>query len=303
MKVSIIGIGKVGQSIGYALTLFEACTELVLVNRTHDKAVAEALDLTHAASLGPGRITIRAGRAEDTAGSDIVLLCCSVPSDPAHMENRLDIAKGNWDLFTQTVPALAEVSPDAIFVVVTNPCDVLTYHTLKLTGLPPSRVLGTGTLIDSARYRAIVARETGVHPMDIRAYILGEHGYSQFPAMSIASIGGERATRPSSQWNHFEEAVRSAYDIFNVRGYTNYAIARAASLIVKAIATDSRHTYPVTSLITGQWGVEDVCLSLPCVVGRAGIVRTLKPDLDESEIDLFRKSAAVVKDAIAGCQS
>lgn len=303
MKVSIIGIGKVGQSIGYALTLFEACSELVLVNRTHEKAIAEALDLTHAAALGQGRITIRAGRAEDTAGSDIILLCNSIPSDPVNMKNRLDLAKGNWDLFAQVVPPLVKHSPDAIFVIVSNPCDVLTYATLELTKLPPTRVFGTGTLIDSARYRSIIARETGVHPMDIRAYILGEHGDSQFPAMSIASIGGERATKPSSQWQHFEEAVRSAYDIFSVRGYTDYAIARAASLIVKAITTDSRHTYPVTSRIAGQWGVADVCLSLPCVLGREGIVRTLTPDLNDNEITQFRNSAAVVKAAITSCQS
>ncbi|MEM9414033.1 MAG: lactate dehydrogenase [Planctomycetota bacterium] len=303
MKVSITGIGKVGASIGFTLTLFEACDELVLVSRDPALAEAEALDLQHAASLGPGRMSIRAGGLPETAGSDVVVICNSVPSGPGDVTTRLELAEANWALFGDLVPQLYEQSPEAVFLVVSNPVDVLTYRALKLTGADPRRVLGTGTLIDSARYRWAIAQETGVRPADIRAYVLGEHGDSQFPAISNASIGGERADSPDSQWKLFREAAQSAYQVRSARGFTNYAIARAAGLLVHCIGKDTGHTMPVTTCIDGPYGVKDVCLSLPCVVGRGGISRVLRPDLSDEEAEAFRRSAQVVRQAIDACAS
>ena len=303
MKVSITGIGKVGASIGFVLTLFEVCDELVLVSRNIETAQAEAMDLTHAASLGPGRMTIRAGTIEDTKDSDVIVICNSIPSTPKDLSNRLELAQGNWELFGELVPALVQHNPDSVFLIVSNPVDVLTYRALKLSGADPAKVIGTGTLIDSARYRAVIARETGVRPADIRAYVLGEHGDSQFPAISVAGIGGERAQSTRSQWKLFQESAQSAYQVRSARGYTNYAIARAAALLVRCIGRDTRHTMPVTTRIDGLFGVEDVCLSLPCVIGKMGIHRILQPELNQEETQAFLASAQVVKDAVALCES
>jgi L-lactate dehydrogenase len=307
MKITVVGLGRVGASVGYALTLGGSCKEMVLVSRSPDKAQAEALDLQHTAALGGALMTIRAGRAEDAAGSDIVVLCASVPvSPPADQEApppRSALALDNWAMFGGLVPELARHAPDAIFLVVANPVDALTYRTLQLTGLDPSRVIGTGTVLDSARFRDLIARDTGIHPQDIRAYILGEHGDTQFPAVSAASIGGEFADCADSQWGLFRQAVESGYSIFKTRGYTNHAIARVVVMIVDAIADDHRHTLPVSTLIDGQFGVHDVCLSLPCVVGRAGVQRKMTPRLSEEEAELFRVSAKAVRGVIDMCEA
>lgn len=303
MKISIIGIGKVGAAVGHALTIREMCKHLVLVNRTRKTAEAEALDLSHASAFGDTLMDITAGDVADIAGSDIVVLCASVPAQDHPKWTRAELAKGNWRLYGEMLPEIVRHAPDAVYLVVANPVDVITYRTLQVTGLPPSRVIGTGTLVDSARYRKLIARETGVHPMDIRAYIIGEHGDTQVLANSIASIGGEYATSQFTNWDLFTEAAQSAYDIFHTRGYTNYGVAKAVTLLVQSIAQDACHTLPVSTLIDGAYGVSDVCLSLPCVVGEGGIQRVLHPAINEEEAELFRKSAAAVKDVIGQCEN
>jgi len=303
MKITIVGIGRVGACVGYALTLKEMCRELVLVNRNRKAAQAEALDLSHASAFGESMMDIRAGDAADAKGSDIVVLCASVPARDHPKWTRVELAKENWQLYGEMLPRIVKQAPDAIYLVVANPVDVMTYRTIQVTGLDPSRVIGTGTLVDSARYRKLIARETGVHPMDIRAYIIGEHGDSQVLCNSIASIGGEYAASQFSDWDLFAEATASAYEIFHTRGYTNYGVAKAVTLLVQSIAQDACHTLPVSTLISGEYGVEDVCLSLPCVVGERGIHRVLRPKLSETEFDLFRESAHAVRKVIDQCEA
>ncbi|MGH8624307.1 MAG: hypothetical protein ACREYC_03170 [Gammaproteobacteria bacterium] len=164
--------------------------------------------------------------------------------------------------------------------------------------MPPSRVLGTGTLIDSARFRSMLSAEVGIHPDDLRAYILGEHGPSQFPALSLAQAGGEAIEDNRGRRRMFDQAVDAGFEVFRSKGYTNDAIAMAAALIIESIAFDKRHTMPISTLIDGYLGVRDVCLSVPVVVGREGITRVLQPDLNELEIDAFRASAVTVRGAI-----
>lgn len=303
MKISIVGIGRVGACVGYALTLKELCRELVLVSRTKETAQAEALDLSHASALGVNMMDIYAGDVKDIAGSQIVVLCASVPANDHVKWSRTELAKDNWALYAEILPDIVKHAPDAVYIVVANPVDMLTYRTVKLTGLDPSRVIGTGTLVDSARYRKLIARETGVHPMDIRAYIIGEHGDSQVLANSIAAIGGEHAQSQFTDWDLFQEAVDSAYTIFHTRGYTNYGVAKAVSLLVHSITTDACHTLPVSTLLQGEYGVSDVCLSLPCVVGKGGIHRVLRPTLNQTEFDLFRESAKAVRAVIDMCEN
>jgi len=301
MKISVVGIGRVGSSVAFALTLRELCKELVLVSRSREKAQAEAMDLAHTAALGETLMTIRAGGAADVSGSDLIVLCASAPLRTGKIVSRMDLARDNWALYGELLPDLFRHAPDAIYLIVANPVDVMVYRTLMLTGADPARVIGSGTIIDSARYREVIARQTGIHPMDIRAYVFGEHGDSQFPAVSIASVAGEFADSASSQMGLFQEAVRSGYEIFHKRGYTNHAIARAVTLITRSIAGDDRHTMPVSTLVDGPFGVQDVCLSLPCVIGREGVVRVMNPRLSEDEVGLFRASADAIREAIALC--
>lgn len=301
MKISVVGIGKVGQAVCHALTLKEMCRELVLVNRTMKTARAEALDLSHASAFGESMMKIRAGEIADVRGSQIVVLAASVPARDHPKWTRTELARDNWRLYGELMPELVRHAPDAVYLVVANPVDVLTYRTIKVSGLDPSRVIGTGTLVDSARYRKLIARETGVHPMDIRAYIIGEHGDSQVLANSIASIGGESPASEFSNWDLFAEATQSAYEIFHTRGYTNYGVAKAVTLLVQSIAQDACHTLPVSTLIQGEYDVHDVCLSLPCVVGERGIHRVIRPAINAVEIDLFRQCAMSVRKVIEVC--
>jgi L-lactate dehydrogenase len=189
-------------------------------------------------------------------------------------------------------------SPGAIVINVANPLDVLTYHILQLTGLPPPRVIGTGTLIDSARFRELLGAQIGVHPVDLGVYIMGEHGDTQFAALSAATCGGELIDATPDRLAMIDQAKQSAWEVFNTKGYTNYAVAMAVQLIVQSIAEDLRFTMPVSVLIDGYCEQHDVCLSVPCVVGRAGVTMQLRPRLSDDEAEKFRRSAATVRGVI-----
>jgi L-lactate dehydrogenase len=296
MKISVIGMGKVGAAAAFSLVIRAIPHELVLVARTKEKALGDALDLQHAAAMVRSMDVI-AGDAADTAGSDIVILSLSVPQGP--ITDRLELAEPNGRLLREVVPELASLSPKAVFLVLTNPVDVCTYVTLRASGLPSGQVMGSGTLIDTARLRSLVARETGISARDIRAYVLGEHGDSQFPAMSVASVGGLRLDRGGKAMDSLvDEARHGGQRVTKQKGYTNYAVALSATLICEAIAEDARTILPVSTLIDGFQGVRDVCLSLPCVVGSGGIQRVLSVDLDAEECEQFRRSASIVREAL-----
>jgi L-lactate dehydrogenase len=296
MKISVIGTGRVGGATAFALVARGIPHELVLVGRTREKALGDAQDLLHASAfVRPMRVV--AGDAAETAGSDVVLLAVSAGDESR--ADRMAAAGANARLLREVVPPLADASPGAVFVVLTNPVDVCTYVTLRASAFPPGRVLGTGTLIDTARFRVLLSRETGINTQDIRAYILGEHGESQFPALSVASAGGVRFAPGDEAVRAFaEEARLGGHRVMEYKGYTNYAVALSAAVICGAIADDARVVLPVSTLVDGYQGVRDVCLSLPCVVGRRGVARVLSVDLDDSEAALFRRSAAVIRDAI-----
>lgn len=301
MKVSVVGVGRVGATIALALVAKGSVDQLVLANRTLERAQGEAKDLLHASAFVPRPMHITAGWIDETQDSDIVVVCASAPAD-GDVKKRGDLGVKNAALFDELIPQLAHKSPLAVLLVVSNPVDVLTYRALKLSGFAPARVMGTGTLIDSARYRSLLSAAEGIHPADIRAYILGEHGDSQFPAISLASTGGERLIDDPKNQRIFEETVRTGYEVYRTKGYTNNAIALAVAMVVESIADDLRHTMPLSVLIDGYQGVSELCLSVPVVVGRGGIVRKLNPQLSEREAEAFRHSARVVAEAIAASE-
>lgn len=297
MKISIIGVGKVGSSLAYVLSLKNFIRELVLVGRNQDSVRGDVLDLRHGQLFSETPTKIIAGRLEDTYQSDIIALCASVPT-PKEIHSRLELAKGNIELLQNLLPKLVALSPESKIVMVSNPVDVLVYYALQITGFPPNRIMGTGTLVDSARFRQLIAEEVQIHMEDIHAYILGEHGDSQFPAMSCADAGGEPLEATPKRYQMAKQAATAGLEIFRLKGYTNYTIALAAAFVVECIATDSKHTMPLSLKLDGYLGIDDVCLSLPAVVGNRGIERILHPKLNTTEEEAFRQSASVVRNVI-----
>lgn len=296
MKISVIGTGRVGGATAFALVTRGIPHELVLVGRDLDKTTGDAFDLLHASAF-VRPMTIRPGRLEDAHGSQIILIAVSAATDV--VGDRLASAGANARLLREIVPILAHGSPQAIFVVLTNPVDVCTYLTLRASGLPSHQVLGTGTLIDTGRFRALLSRRTGINANDIRAYILGEHGEGQFPALSVATAGGMRLEEGDETIRSlFEEARRGGHLVMRHKGYTNYAVAMAATLICEAIAHNTHTILPVSTLVEGFRGIEDVCLSLPCVITRRGVDRVLAIDLDDGETELLRQCATMLRRVI-----
>ena len=298
MKITLVGTGRVGSAIAFALTINPLASELLLLNRSREKAEGDALDLTHAAALVDSNMRIHAGEIADSKDSDVIIFTASVPFRYPN-QTRLEMGIDNMPILRKWMPALAEASPNAIVLMVSNPVDALAYETIRLTGFDRKRVIGTGTLVDSIRYRALLSTELKIHAQDIRAYILGEHGDTQFAASSIAMTGGERFYPSDTSRRMFEETKAMGYEVFRLKGHTSYGIAMATITILDSIAYDLRHTMPVSVLVDGYLGVEDVCLSLPAVIGREGVTRILHPTLSDDEEAAFRKSAEIVKQTLA----
>lgn len=301
MKVTIIGPGKVGMVLAYTLMLRGVAREIVLVGSDRVKAEGEALDLTHAQAFQQIPVKVRAGEIDDAAGSEVVAVCASVPM-PSGLLSRNALAQGNADLMKKLLPQVAAVAPEAKLVMVTNPVDVLTWQALELTGFPRERVMGTGTLVDSVRFRELLSAMLHIHPDDLRAYILGEHGEHQFPAMSVAQAGGERIDDTPDRRALCERAKHFGIEVFKKKGNTCYAIGQAAAYIIEAILLDEKRTVPLSVKIDGYLDVSGVCLSVPVVVGRRGVERYLHPDLNADEAAQFRAAAAAVRGVIAGLE-
>jgi L-lactate dehydrogenase len=292
MKVSIVGIGHVGSSLGVALVAQGWMDELVLVGRNREKTEGEAMDLLHASAF-TRPVDVRAGDLSDTADSDVIAICIAGASTGDVRHGATDT---NSVILQDIIPKLAKVSPNGVFLMTSNPLDTMTTLTLRLSGLPPAQVIGSGTLLDTMRLRVLLSKNCDIHPMDIRAYVLGEHGDSQFAALSSASSGGARLPiKPKLLKKYADETVRAGYEIFRKKGYTNHGVAFAAARIINAIALDTHEVMPVSTLVTGDHGVRDVCLSLPAVIGRGGVLKTLKVELTAKEQQAFRNSAKVVK--------
>ncbi|WP_367874032.1 malate dehydrogenase [Luteolibacter sp. Populi] len=298
MKVTIVGPGNVGMVLAYTLMLRGAAREIVLVGANRTKAEGEAMDLMHAQAFLQVPVSVRAGDLADCAGSEVVAMCASVPT-PEGLTSRNSLAHGNVALMREMLPRIAALAPETKLVMVSNPVDVLTWQALELTGFPKERVMGTGTLVDSIRFREMLSALLGIHPDDLRAYILGEHGEHQFPAMSVAQAGGEKIDDTPERRALCDKAAHAGIEVFRKKRNTCYAIGQAAAYIIESILLDERRTVPLSVKIDGFLGVEGVCLSLPVVVGKRGIERILHPDLNAVESEQFRTAAEAVRKVIA----
>ena len=307
-KAVVIGAGQVGAATAYTLMLSGLVSELVIIDLNTNKAKGEALDIVHGMPLCPPA-EVYAGDYPDCAGADIVIITAGANQKPG--ETRLDLLGKNRAVFGSIVPQAVKYAPEALYLVVTNPVDALTLETIRLSGLPAGRVIGTGTVLDTSRLRYLLSQHTGVDPRNIHAFVLGEHGDSEFVAWSRASIAGMtldeycadcgRCKGPISDIldSDIEQQVRrAAYSIIELKGATYYAIAVAVRRIVEAILRDEQSILTVSTLLQGEYGLSGVCLSVPAIVGRGGVERVLEAGLSDSEKARLAASAQAVRGAM-----
>ncbi|MFH1282414.1 MAG: L-lactate dehydrogenase [bacterium] len=311
-RVAIIGAGNVGIRYAYALSMSGLARQIIIVDKNKTRCEGEVMDLSHGASyFAP--VDIVAGDLNDIADSDLIVITAGAKQLPG--QTRTDLAKENTAIFRKLIPTIVKQAPDAILLVVTNPVDVLSYATYKLSGKPAHQVIGSGTVLDSSRLRYRMAQHCTIDPHNIHAYILGEHGDSEFAAWSKAMIGGVLLKdycgfcHKNSSCKHdamlhdiFTEVKNAAYSIIKLKGETSYGIGLALVAITRAILKDEHAILPVSSLVDGYLGVRDVYMGLPNVVHKRGIREGIYIDLSKSEEADFLKSAHVIKSFIKECK-
>jgi L-lactate dehydrogenase len=302
-KVGILGAGMVGSTAAFAMALRGACDEIVLVDRNAALAAAQAEDALHATPFAYP-VRLRAGGFAELAGADVVVLAAGVALRPG--ESRLELLARNAAVFREIVPRVLENAPDAILVVATNPLDVTTQLAARLAGLPPGRVFGSGTILDTARFRALLGAHLGVSPKSVHAHVLGEHGDSEVLVWSSAAVGGlpldrfaERVGRPldAAARRAIDEGVRrAAYRIIEGKGATWYGIGAGLARIVQAIGADEAAVLTVSAPSAAFGGTT---LSLPRIVGRGGAGEGIELDLSAEEGAALKRSAEVIRAAVA----
>jgi L-lactate dehydrogenase len=304
-KVTIVGAGNVGASFAYALLLSGLCSEIVLIDANAAKAEGEAMDLNHAVPLAhPTRI--RAGSYKDCAGSAITVITAGSAQKPG--ETRLDLAKRNVAIFGSIIPEIVTNNPDGILLIATNPVDILSQVSLTLSGLPDNRVIGSGTILDTARFRYLLSQHFNLDARSVHAFIIGEHGDSEVPVWSLANVAGmpiEQYCQSNgcgcSQADRdliFQQTRDAAYKIIELKGATYYAIASGLVRITESILRDQNTILSVSTHLKGEYGLQDVFLSLPCVVNRNGIDCVVQLPLNQLEIEALGRSGQALKDIL-----
>lgn len=298
-KVSIIGAGRVGSTYAFTLLLRGTADEICLIDDNKERALGESMDLNHAMSLVE-RTTIWAGSIQDVVDSDLVVISAGSAQKPG--ETRMDLIHRNAKIVGDIAEKVGQLAPNAILMVVTNPVDVMSYVAMVGSGLAPQRIIGSGTMLDTARLRYVIGDELGISPQHIHASIIGEHGDSEIAAWSRAAIAGTSLRNWALSETHlqsmFEEVRDAAYNIINLKGATYYAIAVAMAKITEAILRDLRSVYSVSCYIGGEYGVRGVYLGTPAVVGREGILRVIELPLSDDELEALKNSADTVRQAI-----
>jgi len=301
-KIAVVGAGKVGSTFAYALLLNGLVGEIVLIDVDHKRAEGEAMDLNHAMPLSHPT-SIWAGDYPDCAGADVVVVAAGTAQRPG--ETRLDLVKRNAAIFKDIIPRITAYNTTGILLIATNPVDVLSYVTWKVSSFPSRRVIGSGTVLDTARLRYLLSEHLGVDPRSVHAHIIGEHGDSEVPVWSLANVAGMRLDDfcdregcelgLETRERIFHQTRDAAYEIIQRKGATYYAVAVGLLRIVESVLRDQHTVLAVSSLVPGYCGIEDVYLSLPAVVGRGGVERVLHLPLNEQEMEALRESAAVLR--------
>lgn len=303
--IGIVGAGNVGVAASYAIFLQALASEIILIDNNRTKAEGEAMDLMHGQAFVE-KTVVRAGDYDDLTAAQLIVITAGVAQQPG--ESRINLLNRNTAVFRDIIGQLDRTSPQSVLIVATNPVDILTYVAQSLSRREASRVVGTGTVLDTGRFRALIGEHYDVDPRSVHAYILGEHGDSEVPIWSTANIGGVpikdqqlmgKVFDPDSMQALFVRVRDSAYEIIDRKGNTSTAIGSVISRIAEVILDDRRTVMPVSVRLAGQYGLDDGCLSIPAVLGRHGIEATLQPNLSATELDGLRRSAAILKQQLA----
>ena len=305
-KIGIIGPGKVGVTLAYACLIRGTGKTIALYGRRAEKVQAEVMDLQHGLQFVPMATVIGSDDVEVCRDADVLVI--TVGAVPASGTSRLELVGASVAICRDLLPGVLAVAPDAVVLVVTNPVDVITYAVLEMFGLPRNQVMGSGTVLDSSRFRSLIAAHCGVAVQSVHAYIAGEHGDSEVPMWTSASVGGvpvltwDDPGQPPMTATERDEMVRqvvgSGYEILRGKGYTNHAIALASARIIESVIYDEHQVLPVSTLLTGYAGIHDVCLSVPTVVNRAGALRVLPMEMSDEERSALHRSADAVRAVI-----
>ena len=309
-KITIIGAGSVGATIAYTLSNDDIASEIVMIDINKQKAEGEVLDIIQGTCFREP-ISIIAGDYEDAAGSDIVIITSGIARKPG--QTRLELAQTNVNILKSIAPQIAKAAPDAKYIIVSNPVDVMTYVFTKVSGIPENQIIGSGTVLDTARLRCGISEHFGIAQKNVHAYIFGEHGDSSFVPWSLANIGSvpvekyaaafEGGNMPALDKDDVEDYIRkSGGIIIAAKKCTNYAIGVTTATLCEALNYDTDSVLTISSMMNGEYGIDDVCLSIPSVVGAKGLTGHIVAPLTDAEIASLRHSADCLKDVIKQIQ-
>jgi L-lactate dehydrogenase len=304
-KIAVVGAGFVGTTFAYSLLIHGLASQIVIIDINQEKAEGEVMDLNHGMPFAyPARIW--AGDYSDCRDANIVVV--AVDKGQKIQQSRLELAEGNFQVLKQIIPSITRYNSEGILLVVTNPLDVMTYVALKLSGFPKNRVIGSGTILDTARLRYLLGEHLQVDPRNVHAYIIGEHGDSEVPVWSLANVAGIRLKdycpickvpyNPDDLNDLFLKVKNAGYEIMKRKGRTNYGVALGLTKIVESIIRDENAISTVSCFLEDYHAVSDVCLSVPVILNRTGVKEVIKLPLNDEEITAFQKSAVTVKKVV-----
>ncbi|RJG51503.1 L-lactate dehydrogenase [Motilimonas pumila] len=304
-SVGIVGAGNVGVAGAFAIYLQQLCSEIVLVDLDKARAEGEALDLMHGQGV-TGRVKVKAGEFADLALCDVIVVTAGAAQKPG--ETRLDLLNKNAAIFKTITAELDQHAPNAVIVIASNPVDVITYIFQQLSSRPHSKVIGTGTVLDTSRLKTLLGEHYDVDPTSIHGYILGEHGDSEFAAWSTINIGGVPVVGNEVLGKAYDQQVietlyhevkDAAYKIIAGKGYTNWAIGVVIAKIVQVLFSDRASIHPISVRLQGEYGIEDVCISVPAKIGIGGVEQLVELNLSKDELKKLRQSADILKKNLA----
>ncbi len=307
-KITIIGSGSVGSTIAYTMTVSGLASEIVMIDINSSKALGEALDIAQGIPFGTP-CSIYAGSYQDAKDSDIVVITSGIPRKAG--QSRLELAQVNIDVTKEIIPQITKYAPDAVYVIVSNPVDILTYVFNKCSDIPENRIIGSGTILDTARVRARLSEYYSISQKNVHAYVLGEHGDSSFIPWSLANISNipiaecnksfnlNNGLVPELDYKEIEDYVRkSGGRVIERKGATFYAVSASVCHLCKCLLGSMDSTMTVSTMMHGEYGIDDVCLSVLCAAGSKGVQSKVMLPLNDAEIKLLQNSAEQLKDII-----
>jgi L-lactate dehydrogenase len=302
-KVVIVGTGNVGSMTAYTLLNQGLCSQIVLIDRNQDKAMGEAMDMQHASHFMSRRVDVKSGDYSECSDADIVIITASAPMKKTD-NDRMAFLGSSKAIMKSILTPIMDSGFNGILIIISNPVDVMAYYAWKLTGLPKNHVIGTGTTLDTIRLEYALGQAFGVDSKSVSSLIIGEHGRSSVPVFSTTNIGGvllddmmekyQDELGGKTKQDILDYTISSGFEIVSHKGNTCYGIAASVSSIVKSIFFDERRVLPVTTFLDGEYGLKDVAVSLPCVIGADGIEKTIAPKLTKEEEEAFLTSCKTV---------